>query len=166
MDNSSPERCLSCRQQEAEWQQQESECDTVTYRQPPTYNHQTTNHYQILSERGRHCLCMYITHHSTPLLLEFLKVDLILMVICVWDICEGSDAFFIKKYKFGIQNPWYGGTGYKSIRLSHFKKYNVMMCVAQRWPKTIYILVSVSSLTTDGLFELLDFSLYVYLTRR
>ena len=84
MDNSSPERCLSCRQQEAEWrQQQESECDTVTYRQPPTYNHQTTNYYQILSERGRHCLCMYITHHSTPLLMKFLIVDLILMVVCV-----------------------------------------------------------------------------------
>ena len=84
MDNSSSERCLRCRQQEAEWrQQQEIECDTVTYRQPPTYNHQTTNYNQILSERGCHCLCMYITHHSTPLLLEFLKVDLILMVICV-----------------------------------------------------------------------------------
>ena len=133
MDNSSPERCLSCRQQEAEWrQQQESECDTVTYRQPPTYNHQTTNYYQILSERGRHCLCMYITHHSTPLLLEFLKVDLILMVICVWDICEGSDAFFIKKYKFGIQNPWYGGTGYKSILHGATLKNTMSWCVLHR----------------------------------
>ena len=66
MDNSSPERCLRCRQQEAERRQQESECYTVTYRQPPTYNHQTTNYYQILSERGRHCLCMYIT--ALPLL--------------------------------------------------------------------------------------------------